>query len=51
MVGGSISILGQHFRTWAMDITLLKDAGDVSSPNGRFVKLHQYFCNGYVQQI
>ena len=43
MVGGSISTLGQKLRTWARGITLLKDVGDVCSPNGRFVKLHQYF--------
>ena len=49
MVGGSISTVGQKLRTWARGITLLKDVGDVCSPNGRFVKLHQYFCNEYVQ--
>ena len=41
MVCGSISTLGQNLELGPG--ALRKDVGDVCSPNGRFVKLHQYF--------
>ena len=47
MVCGSISTLGQNLELGPG--ALRKDVGDVCSPNGRFVKLHQNFCNEYVQ--